>query len=445
MNHFFHVIIVFICFALYYVCPAKKILLHETNNKSCQQLENEYNWQQMECNKAQLFTWCLPDCYNKDIEPWVNLDLTNGVLPFYYNFEFVINSIHEVNDFEGTLVIEMFFVIKWWEPRIQIKKISSASEVNLKENEELVTIPLSNLQVFWNPDLDIFGIKAYRSEKVLNNVMASLKIDANGTVRYSNRAIITLSCDMDFERYPFDSHQCFFRAGSYAYHDKIVNCTSKVSYAYKAKQRNLQYVVKLGELPSAYQEYVSLNEQRWASCGFTVNLKRTKSQMITQVYLTSTSLVIISWISFIVNPSAIPGRMGMLVTVFLVLINIFIGVKNSSPVSNGLNAADIFLVTCLVWVFGALLEYAVVLIMNRKPANVTVSETANKNKVFASEVTLNDPIWSLKSPQNLLETSKILQDVPIHSEWNAIDKISLVFFPFMFVVFLITYILIFLD
>ena len=111
MKYFNQISIVFLCFTFYYICPAKEIFLQETNNKSCHQLENKYSQQQMVCNKARLFTWCLPDCYNKDIEPWVNLDLGNAALPFYYNFEFVISSIHEVNDFEGTLIIEMFFII----------------------------------------------------------------------------------------------------------------------------------------------------------------------------------------------------------------------------------------------------------------------------------------------------------------------------------------------
>ena len=53
----------------------------------------------------------------------------------------------------------------------------------------------------------------------------------------------------------------------------------------------------------------------------------------------------------------------MLITVFLVLINIFIGLENSSPTANGLNAADVFVVACIVEVFAALLEYAMVLVI----------------------------------------------------------------------------------
>ena len=430
-----NLILVYVTF--YRLCDADKILLNETNEKSCQDLENEYNPKPVLRRKTQLFDWSLPHCYDKDIEPWAHLNQTDGSIPFTYDFEFVISSIHEVNDFGGTLVIEMYFIIKWWEPRIQIKHYSLEPMNDLKPNERFFTIPLSNLGILWNPDLDIFGIKAYKSEKVFRNPMASLKINKKGILRYSNRAIITLSCDMDFQRYPFDSHQCFFRAGSYSYDDSIVKCSSTLRYAHNAKQRNLQYIVTLDDLPHDYQVYIFNDTKRWASCGFTVKLERTKSQMIIQVYLTSISLVIISWISFIVEPSVVPGRMGMLMTVFLVLINILVGVKNSSPTSNGLNSVDIFLVSCLVWVFAALLEYAIVLIMNRKRADLNHKNRKNKEKI--QDVIEDNHRWSPKFVKKLPSTLNELQDAPIYTKWDAIDKMSMLFFPVTFVAFLIVY------
>ena len=38
--------------------------------------------------------------------------------------------------------------------------------------------------------------------------------------------------------------------------------------------------------------------------------------------------VIVSWVSFLVKPEVVPGRMAMLVTLFLVLINIFNSVRS---------------------------------------------------------------------------------------------------------------------
>ena len=101
---------------------------------------------------------------------------------------------------------------------------------------------------------------------------------------------------------------------------------------------------------------------KWAICGFTIALKRKTTPILFQVYLTSTILVIVSWVSFIVDPNVVPGRMGLLVTILLVLINIFISVKHQAPTSSGsLNAVDVFLVVCILEFFAAVLEYALVL------------------------------------------------------------------------------------
>ena len=46
------------------------------------------------------------------------------------------------------------------------------------------------------------------------------------------------------------------------------------------------------------------------------------------------------------------SRMAMLVTLFLVLINIFNSVRENAPISSRLNAVDLYLVICIFFVFG---------------------------------------------------------------------------------------------
>jgi hypothetical protein len=43
-------------------------------------------------------------------------------------------------------------------------------------------------------------------------------------------------------------------------------------------------------------------------------------QVLAQVYLPSFMFVVVSWISFLVKPEIVPGRMALLVTLFLVLV-----------------------------------------------------------------------------------------------------------------------------
>ncbi len=50
-----------------------------------------------------------------------------------------------------------------------------------------------------------------------------------------------------------------------------------------------------------------------------------------KVYLTTGLFVVVSWISFIVPPEVVPGRMALLVTLFLVLVNIFNSVTANAP------------------------------------------------------------------------------------------------------------------
>ena len=45
--------------------------------------------------------------------------------------------------------------------------------------------------------------------------------------------------------------------------------------------------------------------------------------MIFQIYLPCMLFVGMSWVSFLIRPDVVPGRMALLVTLFLVLVNIF--------------------------------------------------------------------------------------------------------------------------
>ena len=64
--------------------------------------------------------------------------------------------------------------------------------------------------------------------------------------------------------------------------------------------------------------------------------------------------VVVSWISFVVPPDVIPGRMALLITLFLVLVNIFNTVTTNTPKAEGLTAIETWMLSCLLFVFGAL-------------------------------------------------------------------------------------------
>ena len=107
--------------------------------------------------------------------------------------------------------------------------------------------------------------------------------------------------------------------------EKTVKCSSQYVYD-ESRQRSLQHFIEFEPLPERDQSVV-LPSGTYAACGFQVKLVRKTMQYLVQVYLPSGMFVLVSWVSFLIKPEVVPGRMAMLVTLFLVLINIFNSVR----------------------------------------------------------------------------------------------------------------------
>merc|ERR1719419_1695541 len=123
-----------------------------------------------------------------------------------------------------------------------------------------------------------------------------------------------------------------------------------------------------------------------------------KTQFLIQVYLPSAMFVIVSWVSFLIKPEVVPGRMALLVTLFPVLINIFNSVREQAPISSRLNAIDLYLVVCIFLVFGALMEYAVILFMLKKRRKPFRTIDQGLKHLFPSKTSNGEASQPLRSP-----------------------------------------------
>ena len=67
--------------------------------------------------------------------------------------------------------------------------------------------------------------------------------------------------------------------------------------------------------------YHAINEANPAAFGVLIKFKRRQSEFVIEYYLPCGILVHIASISFFIDPSAVSGRCGLLVTLFLVFTN----------------------------------------------------------------------------------------------------------------------------
>ena len=357
-------------------------------------------------------SWCTTSNYQKNEEPWKFRHFSNSVLPFNYQFIFNIVEIEEINDITQTISINFYFRITWKEPRLIIDQNHSEWQIS-DRNSGALSYQSDILDILWTPDLEISRLKEFEAQHILDE-MSGVEIFKSQHIRYNAKVGAKFSCKMYFDRYPLDYHRCTFRIGSYLYTDKVINCSAEFTTK-PQHQRSLQYHIDFLQL-APEDGYLEVQENRFSMCGFAINLHRNRIQIFFQVYLTCILFVVVSWASFTIDPEVVPGRMGLLVTTFLVLINIFNGAQLNAPVTSFLNAIDIYILGCIGHVFLVLCEYVIVLSKNKFPG-----------------------VWKRKTIRPQRNNRRTMTWPKGNLSKHTHDSNSLILFPLIFIMFNVIY------
>ncbi|KAK2160626.1 hypothetical protein LSH36_129g06010 [Paralvinella palmiformis] len=106
-------------------------------------------------------------------------------------------------------------------------------------------------------------------------------------------------------------------------------------------------------------------------------LRRDIGYYMIQTYIPSGLVVILSWVSFWINSDAVPARISLGVLTILTMTTQSTGVRQSLPRVSYIKAIDVWMSTCLVFVFASLLEFAIVNVLSRKEVKrmVTIRRT----------------------------------------------------------------------
>ena len=377
------------------------------------------------CTKTETYLWCLPLNYQRDTAPWEYRYLTNTPMPWNYHFDFYINDLVEINERTQFIRIAMYFDLTWHEPRLRINK--SANEWNEKE---YVSISTLNSKYFWYPDLDMKNVlKSY--PKLFMSDLSGIMITKQQHIYFSLKSDVAFSCQMDFNKYPFDAQECPFLVSSYLDDVNIVHCTS--NYSYRAKSiRTLQYKIGITEIAAEHHTLMDTGDE-YSTCGFTILYTRSKTKLFFQIYLTAGMLVIVSWTSFLIDPLKVPGRMGLLVTLLLVLVTVFNGFKNSSPPSISMNALDVYLMICICNVFFSIMQYAIVLFLGN--FDITMARVVC-HKVYDE----HQPHTAKR-----ISKSQRYDELKYQQPMSTFDLTSLIIFPLVFILCLIVYCMIYIH
>ncbi|XP_026675696.1 glutamate-gated chloride channel isoform X5 [Diaphorina citri] len=178
-------------------------------------------------------------------------------------------------------------------------------------------LTLTEASRVWMPDLFFSNEKeGHFHNIIMPNVY--IRIHPQGSVLYSIRISLTLSCPMNLKLYPLDRQSCSLKMASYGW------TTDDLIFLWK--EGDPVQVVKNLHLPrftleKFYTDYCNSKTNTGAYSCLKVDLlfKREFSYYLIQIYIPCCMLVIVSWVSFWLDQSAVPARVSLGVTTLLTM------------------------------------------------------------------------------------------------------------------------------
>ncbi|XP_022251200.1 glutamate-gated chloride channel-like [Limulus polyphemus] len=244
--------------------------------------------------------------------------------------------------------VQLTFREQWRDERLQFDDMDG----------RMAYLTLTDPNKIWKPDLFFSNEKeGHFHDIIMPNVL--LRIYPNGEVLYSIRISLVLACPMDLKYYPLDKQTCSIIMASYGYTTDDLVFLWKVGDPVQVT-KNLH--LPRFTLEKFNTEYCTskTNTGEYSCIRVDLIFKREFSYYLIQIYIPCCMLVIVSWVSFWLDQNAIPARVSLGVTTLLTMATQTSGINASLPPVSYTKAIDVWTGVCLTFVFGALLEFALV-------------------------------------------------------------------------------------
>ncbi|GMT35583.1 hypothetical protein PFISCL1PPCAC_26880, partial [Pristionchus fissidentatus] len=275
-----------------------------------------------------------------------------------------LRSISKIDDVNMEYSAQFTFREEWKDARLAYNRFAD-------ENTEvppflvLATSEHSDLsQQIWMPDTFFQNEKEARRH-LIDKPNVLIRIHPDGSILYSVRLSLVLSCLMSLEYYPLDRQTCLIDLASYAYTTDDIKYIWKVQNPVQLKE-GLKQSLPSFDLQDVKTDYCTskTNTGEYSCLRTKMILRREFSYYLLQLYIPSFMLVIVSWVSFWLDKDSVPARvtLGQSNTDFFEF-------GHQLQTASGLlhkGAIDVWIGVCLAFIFGALLEFALVNYAARK-------------------------------------------------------------------------------
>ncbi|KAI6176857.1 Ligand-Gated ion Channel [Aphelenchoides bicaudatus] len=281
-----------------------------------------------------------------------------------------IITISAVSEVSMDYTIDLYLRQFWHDKRLAFDSLNSDGTTSS------LTVGIDMVKSIWVPDTFFPNEKkSFFHETTSHN--SFLRIDNLGNVIRSIRLTVTANCPMNLHSFPLDVQLCALEIESYGYstHDIIYHWAITNPVVIDENVHLAHFAIG----PHHHVERViSLSTGNYSRLTTFFTFKRNIGFYLIQIYLPSSLIVVISWVSFWLNREATQARVTIGVTTVLTQTTLMTSTNASLPKVSYVKSLDIFLGVCFFIVFASLLEYAFVGYLLKRQRNSPLSKNSNQ-------------------------------------------------------------------
>ena len=264
---------------------------------------------------------CIMDDYQKHFPP---NDETTKVYITIRNDE-----VRAVNAKSKTLSIDFSLIMRWQDSRIK----SHFTDQHKKGGKVLLGPKAVNN--IWYPDLRVYNRQSFkpteewallkkaqilitkRKNHMKNkNMRQSELLSPIVEMKYDVKT--TVYCkDWSYSQYPMDTQTCNVSIGSLSGESIFTSYVKPRNLSIEKSYMASNFIITVG----FFDRYKRNGNNR---VGMEITMQRLTTSFFLKYYIPCVAIVLVSEIGFIIPLTAIPGRVALLVTQFLTLVNLFI-------------------------------------------------------------------------------------------------------------------------
>ncbi|KAH9491225.1 hypothetical protein DERF_015956 [Dermatophagoides farinae] len=259
-------------------------------------------------------------------------------------------------------MIDFYFRQKWNDPRLAF------IQNDVDNDNEYIVLSSNQTELIWRPDTFISTAKQideHVQKSFSNNGNRFVRINRNGDVFYSHRLSAIVNCANRINYFPSDRPVCVMKFESYGYSTKDIEygwikdgaqitLAPKSLIGFKIIKNNDNNGIESDD------EWITLSTGTYSRLIARIQLQRKCGYYMFHIYLPAIMLVILSWMSYCIDPIERPiARMIVGIFTSLGILILMFGVTSSSisrPDQYSLTALDIYIFVCMLLIFIAFIS-----------------------------------------------------------------------------------------